>query len=1049
MDEQLQQRQQQTTDTIQLRGRETYRLKKAYDRDLFEYRGEMDNARVEETYVQAQNHLQTLQSDAGTTYKIKRLAENNVFNALSAKLNKDKWNWLFFTGKDSPEMVRVKKTLNLVTNLINQNLSEHIKEGDDGAQILDTAELREKLNTALEECMEACDNYARKKREQGGGKYTAGIRRLDLVREVRKRCMEEKLKFGALMDALTEKSGMEHNDLKDMADTSLQMLTSQHLTLTAEEGSSEWQNEGNSTDVYKIKATDGDKTYYIKENLPLISEDISGFLDRRDQQLAFSSDHKDQKGEEKRLHDAKLTQEEYQLARNFIGALKTRITRAHDADRTDVEKRVTSILAHDFDKMFKELDTHNYAADIARTHEKIDWTEILKKTNHQLYGVAVYMKKYREKHQGGEAAGADAAVPQQMTVQQWVAQKLGLNANRDRDILNLLQGKGKEEIKRLFTVSLGKEVELFGQYRERQGSEVKEIAAANNTATYQLAKKMGFLDVVTTAETRVVKFKDRNDQIVERFCTVMEEAKGEEFVKLIQKAEEEKLKIHYTPDAIRQLMRLQAFDIVCNQTDRHGRNFKCEFDVNKENGTLIIKKIKSYDHDNSFGEGRILDLLAGKKNGFLPGMNKILKKDSAEYHYVNKKYFGINKPVWLDQATVPVLRGFKLVRNKMEPVDLSKSDMRNFDPSTSMAKVLVQFHSDYQSPFLTKDSEGEHNWSGPIFKRDKSIAKDQYPDKRNEITDPEEYEEVSTKLGKIHKELNAILNPNRHDTRQENIANLFRTDLTKEEKQDVFRLMGDLHELKEKYDFSALAPKAWIDNAQICSGYSGFLDFWIQNMLYTYANLFREDPEVADLAAGLSEEKYSEEQRNQRKQDMDTLRNEAGDLEIPSLLHFDYDSYEQIRIAANGDDPQMEADLKLLNFSDAKIQAFKQRCKDTLDFLEKAKVKAQAFYRLAGWDKKPQNEFLLKQEDYASITDLSELSVDPGNTYLSVDNEHYLFGQDEFKHYVKTEDVSKAAHDEAEKRHNKRWHQDGYGDAVAAKKKIFANPLASGVLKVA
>lgn len=1049
MDEQYQQ-QQQKTNTIRLSQRENYQLKRSYRTDLFDFHTDQTQVQTEQAHQTIQQNLRQLNSDETVTYKDKRRVENNEFNALRARLFKDKWSWCFFSGKDSPEMVRVKKTLNLVTNLISQSLSVYVKQAQGD---LDIAALRNDLNTALQECIDACDNYFRKKKEQGGGKTSAGKRRLDLVTEVQKHCRAEKRKFDALIDSLKQKSGMESNNLEEIKNNTLQELTTQHLTLEAKDDNAVWQNEGNSTDVYKITANDGegDKTYYIKENLPLISEDISGFLDRRSSQLDTSFQYKqserEKEKEERRLSDAKLSEVEYRLAQDFIRVLKTRIDSASAADRTAVGETVTSLLAHDFDKMFQDLDTHNRAAEYA-DEKNMNWEEIAQNANHKLQGVALYILGYRRKNQGGgEAAGA--AVPlKKMTAQEWVKEKLGLDANKDRDILALFKEKKGEAIKRLFCISLGKEVELFGQIRERQGSEAKEIAASNNTATYQLATKMRFTDVITTSDTRVVKFKDRTGRVVEHFCTVMEEAKGEEFVELIKKAEKEEKKIHYTPDAIQQLMRLQAFDIVCNQTDRHGRNFKCEYEEGQD-GSLIIKKIKSYDHDNSFGEGNIQKLIDGEKNGFLPGMNKILKKGSAEYRYVNKKYFGIKSPGWMDQATRPKLRFFsdsKSARGIVHWSDLSGNTLKNFNPSVSMKRLLFEFGYASTQSFLTEEKDGDKNWYGPIFKRDKTKEDKNYPKDENKI-DSEEYEKVSKELGGIYNSLRGILDPGKHGTSQQNIANGFRTDLTPEEKQDIFGFMEKLHDLNEKYDFTGLAPKdfnAYTTTSQL----TGFMDYWIQYMLYTFGNLFRGDPDLADIAAETTEKQYTKEEEDERKKAMERLKNKEGDLVIPSLLHFDMESYLQIQKIANEEDPKMEADLKLLNFSDAKINGIKQRCKDTLKFLENAKAKAEAFYLLAGWNKKPQNQFFLEKADYDKIEDLSQLSVDPGNTYLSVDNEHYLFGQEEFTWYAKEEDEGKALQEEIQKRKDKRWHDENYGDGEKAKKKFYGNPLQSKIVKM-
>ena len=59
-------------------------------------------------------------------------------------------------------------------------------------------------------------------------------------------------------------------------------------------GKPEWQNQGNFTDVYKrVLQIDGqNRTFYMKENLPMIHKDLDGFLKRRTSQLKVSQENK-------------------------------------------------------------------------------------------------------------------------------------------------------------------------------------------------------------------------------------------------------------------------------------------------------------------------------------------------------------------------------------------------------------------------------------------------------------------------------------------------------------------------------------------------------------------------------------------------------------------------------------------------------------------------------------------------------------------------------------------------------------------------------------
>ena len=79
---------------------------------------------------------------------------------------------------------------------------------------------------------------------------------------------------------------------------------------------------------------------------------------------------------------------------------------------------------------------------------------------------------------------------------------------------------------------------------------------------------------------------------------------------------------------------------------------------------------------------------------------------------------------------------------------------------------------------------------------------------------------------------------------------------------------------------------------------------------------------------------------------------DTGDLEIPSLLHYDFEAYTNLKAlqkSLENKGGKVSADLKNLNFRDKKIEALKVRCNEMVEMIEDAKRKAEAFYELAGW----------------------------------------------------------------------------------------------------
>ena len=151
---------------------------------------------------------------------------------------------------------------------------------------------------------------------------------------------------------------------------------------------------------------------------------------------------------------------------------------------------------------------------------------------------------------------------------------------------------------------------------------------------------------------------------------------------------------------------------------------------------------------------------------------------------------------------------------------------------------------------------------------------------------------------------------------------------------------------------------------------------------------------------------------------------------VPFSLHYDKKAFFAIKRIAEGPDDidaqELDAALKALNFTDGKIDKIKVRCKELYNYLVEAEKKARAFYVLCGWTG-VKAQFLLDdapgedgKSDYEKIESITDLSVDPGNTYLSIDNEHYLFGVKEFAEKNSKTEIDKALNAERKKQWDKK-----------------------------
>ena len=125
-------------------------------------------------------------------------------------------------------------------------------------------------------------------------------------------------------------------------------------------------------------------------------------------------------------------------------------------------------------------------------------------------------------------------------------------------------------------------------------------------ATSRLAKDLGIGDMV--ADTRPAKLVIDG---VECSGTAMPAIGGAIHSEYVEVPYMRGYRAHYTANALRQLMILAIFDLVCGQIDRNAKNIKlfCDIDLGNirrlqenEESDFYITHICAIDHDLSFGE---------------------------------------------------------------------------------------------------------------------------------------------------------------------------------------------------------------------------------------------------------------------------------------------------------------------------------------------------------------------------------------------------------------------------------------------------------------
>ncbi len=899
----------------------------------------------------------------------------------SSVLDKD-WRLASF-GKDSPEMDWVKKSLNALNSVLNESISQYVDKNG----IFDAEKYLKRVNAAYDEFITAAQNYVDVKDPSS----IPGKRRKRRVEALLKRARQSKIDLKNMTDAIKEGAV----DFDQKKPEEIEGMNAFNLVgeLSASEAATvQWQNEGNSTDVYKItlKGTDG-KTYYLKENLPFLNENIEGFLDRRTKQLTASLGHKNA-GEhdkaEERLKD--ISEQDYKLATDLLTSLSDVVKNASVSERPDVEKRISGYFAHNFDDVFRNLQLNNIAADFKEDEADLTIDERLERASNSLEREALeYLKNMLIQKKQYVPGIKVRDVAKKMTAEQWLKRELNLDAKKDKEIWKAISGKTDKELETMFRVTMGKEVELFGQMSAQKMQTGTDKAAINNTATSRVAEHMGFDDVITKSKTAMVKFERRDGTTVNQLCTICEEAPGRELIDLMKEAEKTGKKIIYSSEAIRNLMRLQAIDTLTFQKDRHGRNFKCDTDYDKD-GNIIVKSVKAYDNDMSFDA---VTLAEAFKNGnekrvqFLPSMTMKIPKNSALYKHVMGNYFGVDVVSPIRKPNLPVVTYYG------KEYDLSKKGLQigpqrmwdgnkgiffadSFENRFGQNKVKIKNLTKEQKEMLVvamkqAGYQFNENNAKEFEEKAQEYAIQKFCDVNQSMYNiwRRSREEVNEYMDKVK-----VLPEKEQAGKKSWIKKYLRTNLSDEKIRELSATMDEVSELMNFFDFTHCLD----------SDKTPVVDAHLKSMLYLHDTIFGDKLENRVLRAK-NYETFKE------------LMDPEGNLIVPNLLHYDREAYNQLKDKVEQyKDPNSKIvqKLKEIGLSQEKIDALAKRDEEIVKQLETAQEKAKLFFKAAGLEgKKPQGEFFLNKEDYKEFTKLTDFAIDPGQTYLAVDNENYLTGQ--------------------------------------------------------
>ena len=620
-------------------------------------------------------------------------------------------------------------------------------------------------------------------------------------------------------------------------------------------------------------------------------------------------------------------------------------------------------------------------------------------------------------------------------------------------------------IERLFTRSLGKEAELFGQQCERSGLSDTQALATNNVATSSLACSTNMMDVSTICWKSKLTYQEYGKKVGDlttAVCTLSEEAEGEEMLSIVEQAEElrkeRKLNhsiLHYSPNAVRQMVRLQMFDTMCLQTDRHWRNFKCKVTKSEDPLSWTIESLKSYDHDQSFGPktldqfykdagGVDAESLKSRKLGFLPPLNMTVKKGSKLYYYLKKKLIGGTGAQMLKNITEPKMVG---PFAKSDSGAAMQNDALFFYPQAWMKLVMEDMGSMEEGVNTAVNIQG-------LSKDLLQCIKEKNPGQEKEA------EELMRLLKKMTQSLiklqviqAGIVDVNTGDpgymTMKERVAKEGVGEVSSVEHMSVTEVLRDLISLNNLYQ------KLKLDNIEESieqkyheKGASflgcmevqpGMFDYMIQGFMYQlklrYANSEAEkaleeegaDNSLDELKAQIAKEgKYGTPDSEEFKAELEKRGRELGligdSIEVPTMLHMDRVAYDSIcERLTNWEETELQ--LRNLGWKEDKRLALKKRMEEIRDQKEKAERFLNICAENQGWEKDDiRRKFLLDQEDYEKLESITDIVADPSISYFSNEDPSFLAGEEDYAGMMTRTDMAQAIRNANDMRSTERQH---------------------------
>ncbi|MBO6214667.1 MAG: hypothetical protein J6N76_03920, partial [Lachnospiraceae bacterium] len=211
------------------------------------------------------------------------------------------------------------------------------------------------------------------------------------------------------------------------------------------------------------------------------------------------------------------------------------------------------------------------------------------------------------------------------------------------------------------------------------------------------------------------------------------------------------------------------------------------------------------------------------------------------------------------------------------------------------------------------------------------------------------------------------------------------SEMNEEEKKKLkacAKAIDKLYALNNEYDYTEFFGN---------KDKEGLFQKWIDMIIYNFAQSYGQDPDVLGYLTEDDEPEAFKE-----------LKNKNGDLEVPSLLHMDRAAYNNLlKMKDAFEKGTLRAELAKEHLSEAQIEATYKRTLQTIEHIKLMEKKAQPFLKVhSSEDPGSSEKFFLNADDYHNIKYLTSYAVNPGNSYLAIDNEQFLEYSPEYEQFM-------------------------------------------------